>query len=279
MKSKSNSVRLTVLLDDTVHPRELKAEHGLAILIEKKNDAVLFDTGQTALFLDNAKTLGKDLSRVRAVVLSHGHYDHTGGLIEALKQTKDATVHAHSDVFRTRYTIPKNKKPVSAGMRFRQREIEAVRQIVLSAEPVEVLPGIYTTGQVPRVTDFEDTGGPFFIDPEGKEKDELLDDMSLFFEADQGTIVVTGCAHAGIVNILEHVANLTGRRQMHTVIGGMHLIAASDERMKRTSDAFRDFNVQRIGVAHCTGLSATIRFVGQFPDAVFSCTTGLQMPL
>ncbi|MEW6359563.1 MAG: MBL fold metallo-hydrolase [Planctomycetota bacterium] len=272
-------VRLTVLMDDTVHPMGLKAEHGLSLLIERGENVVLFDAGQTALFLENAKSLGKDLSRVKAVVLSHGHYDHTGGLLDTLRLTMNATVYAHPDVFRLRYAMPKNKKPISAGMRYNRDEIETLRPMVLSDEPVEIVPGIRTTGEIPRVTHFEDTGGPFFLDPIGKEPDHLPDDMAIFFENGRGTVVVTGCAHAGIVNTLECVAQLTGRRQIHTVIGGMHLAAASEERMKRTCDALREFDVRRIGIAHCTGMPATIRFFNQFPDCCFLCTTGVQMPI
>lgn len=282
MKAQSQNpgrVAVTVLVDDIVNAMGLKAEHGLAILLEKGGQSVLFDTGQSGLLVENAAKLKVDLSRLQAIVLSHGHYDHTGGLMDVLRIAHGATVYAHPDVFQKRYAISQPGNPVSAGIPATRAQIESLAPLVLSDGPVEILPGVRTTGQITRETDFEDTGGPFFLDPNGAVKDDLWDDLSLVFETEHGTGILTGCAHSGVVNILEHVGKLTGQRRVHTLIGGMHLCRASEERIKHTEDRFREFDVKKIGLAHCTGMVAMVRFMCSFPERCFVCHTGVRFPL
>ncbi|MEA1950653.1 MAG: MBL fold metallo-hydrolase, partial [Planctomycetota bacterium] len=132
----------------------------------------------------------------------------------------------------------------------------------------------YLTGQVPRRNDFEDTGGPFYLDQACTEPDPLLDDQALYIETRAGVVVVLGCAHSGVVNILDHVADLTGRDQIHAVMGGMHLGRATSQRLLATSEVIKRYGIKKIGTAHCTGMRATSYLWSQFPDECFECCVG-----
>jgi len=271
-------LRITTLVENTAGGGGVLAQHGLSFLIERDGDAVLFDTGAGDLVLYNAQVLGLDLSRVGAVVLSHGHYDHTGGLKAVLKRLPEVRVVAHPVAFHRRYARMSDGTGRVVGCPVSEEEVKAAgARLELSASPVEVLPGIRTTGEVPRVTDFEDTGGPFFLDEGCTKPDVLADDISLFAETKAGLVVVLGCAHAGVVNILRHVTQLSGGAHIHAVTGGMHLAAASVERLNKTVEAFRELGVERISIGHCTGLRAMCRFMASFGGNCTACAAGTVM--
>ncbi|MGW8266594.1 MAG: MBL fold metallo-hydrolase, partial [Longimicrobiales bacterium] len=133
---------------------------------------------------------------------------------------------------------------------------------------------IQVTGPIPRNTEYEDTGGDFFLDATCATRDLIEDDQATFFDTRDGTVVLLGCAHAGVVNTLRHVQSLTGMRPIHAVIGGMHLTAASNIRMDRTVEALRELNVSLIAPLHCTGARAQARLASEFPDAWVPCQVG-----
>jgi 7,8-dihydropterin-6-yl-methyl-4-(beta-D-ribofuranosyl)aminobenzene 5'-phosphate synthase len=152
--------------------------------------------------------------------------------------------------------------------------LEELRQrvdtIVETEEPTLVREGLMVTGQVPRRTDFEDTGaiGSAFLDEDLETPDPILDDQALFFRTPEGLVIVLGCGHAGLVNTMEYVAELTGESRIHAVMGGTHLATASDERIEKTVEALRRFDVQRIMLSHCTGLRVYAEMVKAFPGRV-----------
>jgi 7,8-dihydropterin-6-yl-methyl-4-(beta-D-ribofuranosyl)aminobenzene 5'-phosphate synthase len=139
---------------------------------------------------------------------------------------------------------------------------------------MEVVPGLFTTGPIPRVTDFEDTGGPFFLDSEGHNTDPLIDDQALFFEAKDGTVVLLGCAHAGVINTLRHVKSLTGNRPVSVVIGGMHLVQATAQRVQWTIEELRRLRIAQIAPAHCTGSVAVEKLQRSFQNRCIPCHVG-----
>jgi len=153
------------------------------------------------------------------------------------------------------------------------------REVVWTEAPTEILPGVVVTGQVPRVNNFEDVGGAFFLDEKCSEPDGLPDDQTLFIETPKGLVVVLGCAHAGVVNTLNRIADPTAGRQIYAVLGGMHLLNASKERIERTIDVFRRYDLQKIGPAHCTGAKAAKRFKSAFPERCFTCSVGTRTDL
>jgi 7,8-dihydropterin-6-yl-methyl-4-(beta-D-ribofuranosyl)aminobenzene 5'-phosphate synthase len=138
----------------------------------------------------------------------------------------------------------------------------------------EIYEGIFMTGPIPRTTPYEDVGGRFFLDDACTQPDPLADDQALFIESPQGINVILGCAHAGVVNTLQYIQQVTKGKPIHTVMGGMHLLAASPDRIDQTIAALRQMGVQRIGPAHCTGCAATAALWTAFPGKCFSCSTG-----
>jgi len=149
--------------------------------------------------------------------------------------------------------------------------------VVVSREPQEIAPGVWLTGEVPRVNGYEDVGGPLFLDEAMRRSDPILDDQSLFLVGREGTVVVLGCAHAGLVNTLEHIRTLTHGAPIHTVVGGMHLLNAGERRLAETVAALRRLGVQRLGPNHCTGPAATALFWREFPGCCMQCCAGTRL--
>ena len=137
-----------------------------------------------------------------------------------------------------------------------------------------MLEGIFVTGEIPRQNAFEDTGGRFFLDAACTRPDPLLDDQALFFDTTEGLVVLLGCAHSGVVNTLEHIRHLAGGRPIHTILGGLHLLAGAPERMEKTIAAFRRLDIQGLAPAHCTSLPALAQLWSAFPGRCFSCAVG-----
>jgi len=215
-------VKITILAEDTAGPRGTVGEHGLAIWIETDGRVVLFDTGQGLALRQNASVLVLDLSRVEVIIVSHGHYDHGGGLSDAIAScSSTAPVFLHPCALLPKYTPPDREIGIP-----RLAETQVSRVIAIR-EPQQVLPGVWTTGEIPRLTAFEDTGGRFYRDSSCTTPDPLLDDQALFLESSQGLVVILGCAHAGVINTLERVRQLSGTRKIHAILGGMHLLNAS----------------------------------------------------
>jgi len=269
------SGRITVLVENTAGGQGLLAEHGLSFWIELGNKKVLFDTGQGSVLNGNARRLGIRLELADAIVLSHGHYDHTGGLGDALHCVGRPKVYAHPAALTPKFARNTDGTARDIGIScLGPQDIRERAEFVRVEGPTEVCEGLRLTGAVPRTTDFEDTGGPFFKDQACTEPDDLLDDQAAFIETPAGTFVVLGCAHAGVINTLRHIQTLTNGRPIHTVIGGMHLLNASPERMDKTVVELRRLDVRRLLPCHCTGLAAVARLWHEFPGRCAACPVG-----
>ena len=271
--------RITVLVDNSVQRRGLLAEHGLAFWIEMRGRFLLFDTGQGMVLSGNADKLDVPLTRAEAVVLSHGHYDHTGGVDTLLKAAPHASVYVHPAALLPKYVRADDGSSREVGIPQPARVAISRRtdQFVETSRPTEICDGLFVTGEIPRETDYEDTGGEFFTDAEAQHADPLLDDQAMFFDSREGIVVLLGCAHAGIVNTIQYIHKLTNGRPMHAVMGGMHLARASRQRMDRTIRGLQQFNVERLGPAHCTGPMATAKLWNALPERCFPCGTGTRM--
>ncbi len=264
---------IRVLADDRVGQRGLLAEHGLAFWIELNGRSILFDSGQGLVLRHNARQLGIDLDALDSVVVSHGHYDHVGGLPAVLR---DGTwLYAHPLAFGPRYARNAGGGVRAIGM---PETIELAvcdkAKLIRVEGPMDLDGGLRLTGPIPRLTAYEDTGGPFYTDRQCLCPDELLDDQAAFFATEAGTVVLLGCAHAGLINTLEYIQRLTANRPIHTVIGGLHLLQAGPERLDRTVAELHRFGIARLLPCHCTGLAATARLFNEFPGGCEACGVG-----
>jgi 7,8-dihydropterin-6-yl-methyl-4-(beta-D-ribofuranosyl)aminobenzene 5'-phosphate synthase len=269
--------RIIILSDNSAGTSNTRAEHGLAFWVETGDHCLLFDTGQGLVLEDNAQALDVDLDAVDTVVLSHGHYDHTGGLPVVVHRAEaDLRVFAHPDAFRPKY------KRATSGTRYigiPPASLEALSGLKYptadTRSAMEVVPGIWVTGEIPRSHPEEAATEGFCTDPEGLHDDPLLDDQALFIDAPQGTVVLLGCTHAGLINTLDHISRLTQGRPIHAVLGGTHLRSATHSRIDWTLDELKYFNLQRLAAIHCTGDQATAALWNAFPGICVPGGTGM----
>ena len=265
-------LRITTLSENTAGAVDLLAEWGLSILIETGKENILFDTGQTITASYNTDSLEIDLNRIDKIILSHGHYDHTGGLRQILrKMGKEVEIVAHPDIWANKYRRRKGKKDKYIGIPFQRQELESLgAKFTLTTKPVNVADNVMTTGEVPMVTDYETIDSNLFVKGnDGWQPDKLLDDLSLIINTERGLVVVLGCAHRGMVNTLYHAQQLTGVKTIHAVLGGAHLISASKKRIRLTIAALKELGVQRLGLCHCTSLPAMSLLAQEFGDKFF----------
>jgi 7,8-dihydropterin-6-yl-methyl-4-(beta-D-ribofuranosyl)aminobenzene 5'-phosphate synthase len=223
----------------------------------------------------NARTLGIDVLAADTLVLSHGHNDHTGGLPSLLERvTVRPRVCAHPAVFRQRYSTSGGNTHPAGSPLSQERALILDANLELEPGPRDLGQGWRLTGEVPRHTGFEDTGGGFSLDPEATLPDELPDDQALYLDTPAGCLVFLGCAHAGVVNTLRHIRTLSGGKPILALLGGMHLGRASQERMDRTLAELADLEIPLIAPCHCTGVMAVTRLASAFPEAFRPCHAG-----
>jgi 7,8-dihydropterin-6-yl-methyl-4-(beta-D-ribofuranosyl)aminobenzene 5'-phosphate synthase len=233
---------------------------------------VLLDTGSSVSAAHNADILGIDLSKIDRIVLSHGHYDHTGGLRQVLqKMRREVKIIAHPDIWQAKYARRKDEPDRYIGIPFQRNELESLGATFnLTAEKVKIDDSIMTTGEIPMETIFEQVDADlFFKDDSGWQPDKIMDDQALNVNTESGLVVILGCAHRGIINTLYHAQKLTGKEMIYAVVGGSHLINTSEERLWQTIAALRELNVQRLGLCHCTDLPAASVLAQEFGESFF----------
>ncbi|NLF38833.1 MBL fold metallo-hydrolase [bacterium] len=252
-------MRITIVVDNTADAGSaLATEHGFSLWIETAGLRILFDTGQGSALVPNAAALGVDLGATEHLVLSHGHYDHTGAVPAALAAAPGAHVWAHPAVHLERYSVRDGAAEPIHPPRPVIRLLDSLPRDRMHwvTAPCLLAPGCGISGPVPRVTAFEDVGGPYFLDTPGRRPDPIDDDLALWFATPSGLVICCGCAHAGVVNTLGHIAKTSGITRVHALIGGFHLVHADATRIGRTLDALRKYAPDLIVPCHCTGSAA-----------------------
>jgi 7,8-dihydropterin-6-yl-methyl-4-(beta-D-ribofuranosyl)aminobenzene 5'-phosphate synthase len=264
--SQAHALKVTVLVTNLGgDPYEGDGEWGYSALVEVDGHKILYDTGLSAdLVLRNAKALKIDLSDVEDVVLSHNHYDHVGGLMSLRRELSKinpramSRVHVGAGIFEPRWGEAGEDHN---GLRLIRAEYLATGgAFVVHDKPTELFPGVWLTGPVPRPNDEKNwTPGLSLDTPQGRREDNVPEDSALIFNTGQGMIILTGCAHAGIVNITEYARRIIGNKPIVAMIGGLHLFSASDQALAWTGAKLKFYGVLSLLAGHCTGIEATFR--------------------
>ena len=240
-------------------------EWGFAALVEVDGRRILFDTGANDDTVQrNLKVMGLDLSDVEIVVLSHNHADHTTGLLPLRRQFVAKTPKALSKVYAGRGIFwPR----IGAGGRVDDRMAQIKREfettggtVVEITKPLEIVPGVWLTGPVPRVHPERNWGAVGKVrSTAGEVEDTVPEDMTLVVQTNQGLVYLFGCGHAGVINTLEHSRKTIDPSPVKAVIGGLHLFAADEKHLAWTAGQLKAFGVQQLIGAHCTGIESVYR--------------------
>ena len=272
--------RLTILTGNTVPERsDALGEHGFAAFLETEKGNFLFDTGKGKTVVHNAAVLKKDLKSINKIVLSHAHGDHTGGLPEVLQSlsSKQIDVFAHPDIFADRFR-EKDGQRTYGGIPFVKGYLEKLgARFVFNKEYGDVEEGVFLTGEVPRETSFEggDMGKRFVNRGGMTEPDIILDDQSLVIHVEKGILIVLGCAHAGMVNVINHAIKMSGVDEIYGIVGGTHIGLSGDAQRDQTIEALRDYKIEHLLPTHCTGLETMGRMRSAFKDSFQFCHVGM----
>lgn len=250
----AKNIRIQILVDNNAKDG-LRAEHGFSLWIEIDDQKILFDTGQKDSLLYNAKQLNIDLAKANTLVLSHGHYDHSGGLANVLSQNHQTGVYSHAAAVLPRYSI---NDGIAKSIKMPSRVMSSINSLPEErmhwvTDSMYISDAVALTGEIPRNTDFEDTGGLFYLDQDGKKSDPIKDDMALWIHSSKGLVVCVGCCHAGIINTINHIKKVSGVSKIHALIGGLHLLNANQQRLNKTMELLQKEEIQTIITCHCTG--------------------------
>ncbi|OPX35644.1 MAG: MBL fold metallo-hydrolase [Desulfobacteraceae bacterium 4484_190.1] len=285
-----SNLKITVVAEDSVlYESPYLGQHGISVFLTaegggvKKN--VLVDVAQnpTAL-LENMRMLNIDPTSTDAVVLTHCHYDHTQGVAKILREIgrKDIPVIAHPHLFRLNFITEPYLRHVGVMDGDRPEDIKnSGGTLYLTKDPLEIMPGLFTTGQVERTTTFEEVGITLFtIENDQVKPDLMLDDISVIARVkNKGLVIITGCSHAGIVNITKQATKLAETDKVHGILGGFHLIEATQDRIEKTAHALKEFDPDWICAGHCTGFLAQVELYKIFSDQFVPMHTGMQMEI
>lgn len=247
-------MEVQVLIENVVFARNFVAEHGLSLLLMKGNKEIVVDTGQSENFIKNCGLMGIDVKRIKKVVLTHGHYDHIGGLKGLLERNPEVKIYTHKEILNKKYAMRKGGQFEEIGFDLSFYE-KYKNNFVLIDKDAEIEEGFYVITNTDITYDNEFTTKNFFVEKEGKRiPDKFLDEVFVVVKEEDGINVVTGCSHAGILNILETARNRFGVSYIKSLIGGFHLRGMEEEKVKDIARKIEEYGVKKVLTGHCTGI-------------------------
>ncbi len=256
-------MKLTFLMENKTYREGIKAEHGLSVYIEAEDMNILFDAGATDAFISNALSLGVELESVEAAVVSHGHYDHTGGFPAFCGINKSAPVYIHKNAFRQSFSIEgEGKEKKLSGIRWSREERNAFEdRLVFTEGPLKLTDNIWITGTVGKDRDFVPSERFYWTDEEGNTiEDDMSHEQCLVIREKEGLYIFSGCSHRGVMAALKESQSMFPGERVAAFVCGMHLYSASDEDRERivreTAAALRENGGGAVIPVHCTGTEA-----------------------
>jgi 7,8-dihydropterin-6-yl-methyl-4-(beta-D-ribofuranosyl)aminobenzene 5'-phosphate synthase len=242
------------ILTDNFPGKNYAAEHGLSYFIEHEGRKLLFDAGQSDLFVKNATAMGIDIANIDTIILSHGHFDHGNGL----EFLKGGSLVCHPGCFVKRYRKGDNHY---IGLKNTRDEFSRKFNLTLSEKPYKISDNVFFSGTIPRITGFESQSTPFVL--ENGEPDFVMDDSAAGFLLREGLFVITGCGHSGVVNTLEHMKKISGTDRIYGIMGGFHL-KEIDRQTRETINYLKDNNIRHVYPSHCTAMHVITLFLKSF---------------
>ncbi len=259
---------VTILSDNYVSELfSCLAEHGFSAYIETTEGCYLFDTGRGAVVIKNADALGVDLTRLDAIIISHGHYDHTGGLELVLGITGPIDVYGHPAIFDKRWLITKDFKKEVGIPTYRERLEKLGARFHLSAALTRISRDTWLSGEITRQPGSELIDHELYVQRHGQfVLDELPDDQAMYVIDPDGVNIILGCTHSGIENTLKQVTKNANAQNIKLLIGGLHLFKSNQQAISDTIETLRKYKIAKLAVSHCTGLKATALLQTAFDD-------------
>ena len=270
-------MKYSFLIENKTDNPGIVAEHGLCIYIEAHGRKLLFDAGATDLFVNNAKEMKVDLEAVDYVIISHGHYDHTGGVPAFCRQNSKAPIYLHRNAFRKSYGYENGvMDKETCGIMWSDEEYDEIEdRIVLTNGPVELTDGVIVTGTVPVDSDFTPTEKFSYYNEEGMlVEDDMSHEQCLVIKEPEGIYIFSGCSHRGVLNALRCGKSMFPGERVAAIIAGMHLYSATADDRKRVVDEVAAEGLDRVIPVHCTGIDAICDLKARLGDKCVVATAG-----